>query len=63
MKIQEIMETASAGGTCAGGMATVVQPMGEVISRQQPPGVAKYQNSAPRLGQNHAKRNTKKIRM
>ena len=60
MKIQEIMETASVGGTCAGGIAPVAQPMGEVITRQQPPRAAKYKNSAPRMGQRYAKRNTEK---
>jgi hypothetical protein len=60
MRIQEIMETASVGGTCAGGMATVAQPLGSVISREQKTRAAKYQNSAPRMGQNYAKRNTEK---
>jgi hypothetical protein len=60
MRIQEIMETASVGGTCAGGVATVAQPLGSIISREQTTRAAKYQNSAPRMGQNYAKRNTKK---
>jgi hypothetical protein len=44
------METASAGATASGGIATVAQPLGPVQTRQQPTRPAKYQNSAPHMG-------------
>jgi hypothetical protein len=33
MRWSEIMETASAGASTAGGMAAVIQPLGSVLSR------------------------------
>lgn len=49
------METASVGGTSAGGIATVAQPMGEVITREQKPQTAKYRNSAPQTQRSRRK--------
>lgn len=57
MRVKEITE--SVGGTCAGGIAPVAMPMGEVITRAQKPAHAKYQNSAPKRTETrkkHAKR-------
>jgi hypothetical protein len=56
MKIREIMETASVGGTCAGGIAPISQPLGELQQRQPRPRQAKYQNSAPGIGTKYAQR-------
>lgn len=47
MRLREITE--SMGGTCAGGIATVAQPMGEVITRTKKPAQTKYANSAQKL--------------
>ena len=42
-----IREDASAGASCAGSVAVMAQPMGEVITRPQIKKPAKYANSAP----------------
>lgn len=56
MRIREIMETASAGATSAGSVATVAQPLGSLLYRVQKTPKAKYQNSLIRPGQQHVKR-------
>ena len=47
MRLREITE--SMGGTCSGGIATVAQPMGEVITRTKSTKPAKYANSAQKM--------------
>jgi hypothetical protein len=47
MRLREITE--SMGGTCSGGIATVAQPMGEVITRNKTLKPAKYANSAQKM--------------
>jgi len=47
MKIKELLETASACATTAGGMAPVALPLGEIIRRPEPTTATKYRNSAP----------------
>lgn len=43
-----IRETASAGASCAGSVATVAQPLGSVIKRTVSNKPAKYANSLKR---------------
>lgn len=57
MKMREIVESASAGATSAGSVATVSQPLGELQQRRLLPNTGKYMNSAPRqIGKSHAGR-------
>lgn len=47
MKIREIMETASSGASCAGAIATVTQPLGDIQRRVSLTPRTKYKNAAP----------------
>ena len=44
-----IQETASAGATSSGSVATVAQPMGQTITRTQNRKPGKYKNSLTRI--------------
>ena len=49
-----IRETASAGATSSGSVATVAQPMGRVITRTQNVKPGKYKNSLLQPGKKHS---------
>jgi hypothetical protein len=57
MKVKEITESVSAGGTGAGSIATVVQPLTALQQQRISRAPAKYKNAAPRpTGLTHAHR-------
>lgn len=56
MRIREILESASAGATSSGVVATVAQPLTGGILRRINPTPTKYKNSAPRTQDSHARR-------
>lgn len=49
MRAREFVKESSSGATVSGGIALVIQPIGEVIHRWQFKKSNKYQNSAPTI--------------